>query len=602
MSAERPSSTAVTAPTESRCVGLWSLREDVLVDMACPASPVVLSGRWGEVRLHQAGPAVREALRRMSLGPISLANVVTEAVAERAVRPSSPGGRTATCPTALGPDAEILMMLHRLQHLVVRSLTIEGSDHLLMSVIPIAQSARYAPVAADRHRPVRLSRFAFLRTEGDDFVLESPAALYRVVLHGPEAAWVIGMLGRPVTVADMAATVPLPATAILGITSHLLATGLAIAAEPAPGEPTSHGDTAPTSDTTPARTATSAGGTASDECGETSGDGAMDDCGDTTAGRSVADVLVSARKAAEEAARAKRTAAVPVFAEDHDPALLSWSAVDLLFHSRSTLGRHDADFGATYPLADRMGPAPAVKPLPDGPRLALPRPSLSEVAAGDPPLTEVVEKRHSIRSYGPTRLTAAVLGEFLYRAVRIRDLYEPRDKGEHNEAYTDRPYPSGGRAYELEFYLTVRDCAGVPTGTHYYAPLEHCLVHLDDGEAGAAGSSVSELFAEAQITAGLADPPSVVITITSRIHRLSWKYSGLPYALTLKHVGAVTQNLYLIGTAMGLASCALGSGDIELAARTTGTDWRTEPSVGGFVLGIPPMSSPNPRQTHAISP
>ncbi|MGW0579820.1 SagB/ThcOx family dehydrogenase [Streptomyces sp. NPDC002920] len=617
MSAERPSSTAVTAPTESRCVGLWSLREDVLVDMACPASPVVLSGRWGEVRLHQAGPAVREALRRMSLGPISLANVVTEAVAERAVRPSSPGGRTATCPTALGPDAEILMMLHRLQHLVVRSLTIEGSDHLLMSVIPIAQSARYAPVAADRHRPVRLSRFAFLRTEGDDFVLESPAALYRVVLHGPEAAWVIGMLGRPVTVADMAATVPLPATAILGITSHLLATGLAIAAEPAPGEPTSHEDTA------------------------TAGEGAMDDCGDTTvsgaaagdcagadeddraagggksagdgaaggvAGRSVADVLVSAGKAAEEAGRAKRAAAavgeaaVPVFAEDRDPALLSWSAVDLLFHSRSTLGRHDADFGATYPLADRMGPAPAVKPLPDGPRLALPRPSLSEVAAGDPPLTEVVEKRHSIRSYGPTRLTAAVLGEFLYRAVRIRDLYEPRDKGEHNEAYTDRPYPSGGRAYELEFYLTVRDCAGVPTGTHYYAPLEHCLVHLDDGEAGAAGSSVSELFAEAQITAGLADPPSVVITITSRIHRLSWKYSGLPYALTLKHVGAVTQNLYLIGTAMGLASCALGSGDIELAARTTGTDWRTEPSVGGFVLGIPPMSSPNPRQTHAISP
>ena len=94
----------------------------------------------------------------------------------------------------------------------------------------------------------------------------------------------------------------------------------------------------------------------------------------------------------------------------------------------------------------------------------------------------------------------------------------------------------------------------------------------------------------------------MVITITSRIHRLSWKYSGLPYALTLKHVGAVVQNLYLIGTAMGLAACALGSGDVELAARTTGTDWLTEPSVGGFALGVAPKLSPTIPQNRTVGP
>lgn len=189
-----------------------------------------------------------------------------------------------------------------------------------------------------------------------------------------------------------------------------------------------------------------------------------------------------------------------------------------------------------------------------------------------------------MRSFGSSRLTAATLGEFLYRALRVRSLHENPGNG-HEGPFTDRPYPSGGRAYELEFYLAVRDCAGIPSGVHYYAPLEHCLVRMDDADSGAA---MEELFDEARVAAGLTDPPSVVMTITSRIHRLTWKYSGLAYALTLKHVGAVTQNLYLIGTAMGLASCALGSGDIDLAARATGLDWRIEPSVGGFVLGTYP--------------
>ncbi|WP_282702197.1 SagB family peptide dehydrogenase [Streptomyces sp. CC219B] len=532
MSAERPFSTVVPPQSERRCVALWSLREDVLVDMGDPNSPVVLSGRWGETRLHRAGPPVREALRRMSLGPISLANVVAEMAAGSIACPRSPGGRTAI---VSGAQAEILMVLHRLQHMVVRSLTLEGADQPLLSVVPIAQSARYRPDAVDRRRPVRLSRFAFLRSEGEGLVLESPVSLHRVVLHAPEAAWVVGMLGRALTVDEIAACVPLSAAVVAEVVGHLLSTGMVLSAD---GTPSGEDD------------GTWPGG--SDE-GRVSGD------------------------------------AAPGFAEDQDPALLSWGAVDLLFHSRSTLGRHDADFGATYPLAERLPPAPAVKPLPDGPRIPLPRPPLSEVTAADPPFTTVVEKRHSIRTYGSEQLTVAALGEFLYRGLRVRSLHERRGGGQHREAYTDRPYPSGGRAYELEFYLTVRDCAGIPSGTHYYAPLEHCLVQIGDGGPG---SATSELLAEAQITAGLDDPPAVVITITSRIHRLSWKYSGLPYALTLKHVGAVVQNLYLIGTAMGLATCALGSGDVELAARTTGTDWLTEPSVGGFALGVAPVPSP----------
>ena len=44
----------------------WSLREDVMV-LSGPST--VLRTPWGELRLERPGPLLREALRRMQLGP-----------------------------------------------------------------------------------------------------------------------------------------------------------------------------------------------------------------------------------------------------------------------------------------------------------------------------------------------------------------------------------------------------------------------------------------------------------------------------------------------------------------------------------------------------
>jgi hypothetical protein len=78
--------------------------------------------------------------------------------------------------------------------------------------------------------------------------------------------------------------------------------------------------------------------------------------------------------------------------------------------------------------------------------------------------------------------------------------------------------------------------------------------------------------------------------MTVRIGRLSWKYEWLVYRLALLHVGIMTQNLYLVCTAMRLAPCAVGSVSITVAARALGTDWRAEPCVGQFVVGRQPSS------------
>lgn len=79
--------------------------------------------------------------------------------------------------------------------------------------------------------------------------------------------------------------------------------------------------------------------------------------------------------------------------------------------------------------------------------------------------------------------------------------------------------------------------------------------------------------------------------LTSRFSRLSWKYDAIAYSLTLKNVGVLFAYMYLIGTALGLATCALGCGDSATFASATGLDVLEESSVGEFILGSRDRSS-----------
>ncbi|MDH6128044.1 SagB family peptide dehydrogenase [Kitasatospora sp. GP82] len=269
------------------------------------------------------------------------------------------------------------------------------------------------------------------------------------------------------------------------------------------------------------------------------------------------------------------------FPEDHDPALLPWSHDDLRFHWSSRPGPHDRQFGATYPLRGRQDQPPVLKPAPAGPRISLPRPDPGK-PDWDTSLAEALDRRRSVRSHGEQGMTLHQLGELLHRSLRVRSTGDPLSADVLPQA-SSRPYPSGGACYELEFYLTAGRCEGLEPGVYYYEPLGHELIRLpSDERLGTA------LLSEAQTGTGMAAPPDLLLTMTARFARVSWKYSGLAYALTLKHVGVVQQTLYLMTTGMGLAGCALGTGNTSLSAEAFGLDWRTESAVGEFVLGSLP--------------
>ena len=146
--------------------------------------------------------------------------------------------------------------------------------------------------------------------------------------------------------------------------------------------------------------------------------------------------------------------------------------------------------------------------------------------------------------------------------------------------YTARPYPSGGGSYELELYLAVDKCEGLPRGFYHYDAGGHALVPI-----GVRKHEFEALLKAAEFAMGAPAVPQILITIAARFGRISWKYSSIAYALILKDVGVLMQTFYLMATDMGLGGCAIGTTNIDLFAKMTGIEFHVEGPVGQFALG-----------------
>lgn len=261
-----------------------------------------------------------------------------------------------------------------------------------------------------------------------------------------------------------------------------------------------------------------------------------------------------------------------------------WNPHDLLFHMSSRYGRFGGYFGGNFRHIGEVDPAPAVRPLAAGPRIPLPVPVLEDMLRHDPPYQGIVESRRSIYIYGPAPLTLDDLAEFLYRVARVRFIgRQPVSSGVTGRdgamEVSSRPTPAGGRAYELELYLTISECQGLDPGMYHYDPAGHQLTLLRPAD-----DLTEQMLAYASITSpGVR--PQVLITLAARFRRMMWKYDRLAYAATLKHVGVMIQQMYLAATVMHLAPSALGSGNIEIFAAASGNDPEIEGSVGEFILG-----------------
>ena len=164
---------------------------------------------------------------------------------------------------------------------------------------------------------------------------------------------------------------------------------------------------------------------------------------------------------------------------DGDEVLAQWDFHDLLFHSRSRLGRHANKFGATYRFHNKIVPLPAIKPKMSAQMsnsvIDLFRPDMDKLEQDDYPFTLVLEHRQSIREYAEQPVTDKQLGEFLYRTARVKKLIK-----NDIQDVSHRPYPGGGAIYELELYLTINECVNIPSGLYHYEPKNHQLYKISE--------------------------------------------------------------------------------------------------------------------------
>jgi SagB-type dehydrogenase family enzyme len=265
---------------------------------------------------------------------------------------------------------------------------------------------------------------------------------------------------------------------------------------------------------------------------------------------------------------------------DHD--LVLWDFHDLLFHTRSTQGRHANPLGGVYPYTDVTSPLPAVRPRWPGARIDLSE-FLSATSQAISPLARLMCKRHSTRSFDDERpITLAELSQFLDGTARVLARSKKEisfgDGGPAVE-YAARPYPSAGSSYALELYLAVDKCEGLDRGFYHYDAGGHALVPIS-----ARPHELEALLAGAAFAMD-APAPQILITIAARFGRVSWKYSSIAYSLILKDVGVLIQTFYMVATDIRLGGCAIGISDIDLFAKITGIDFHVEGPVGQFAIG-----------------
>lgn len=260
-----------------------------------------------------------------------------------------------------------------------------------------------------------------------------------------------------------------------------------------------------------------------------------------------------------------------------DSNLVLWDFHDLLFHTRSTEGRHTNPIGGVYRYAGVVSPLPAVRPRWPGKKI-----DLDKFLAPSPEsaVARLLRERRSTRSFDDQRpITLFELSQFLDSTARVLSTSNSNpdlDDGGH----TIRPYPSAGASYELELYLAVGLCDGLARGFYHYDAGTHALVPI-----GVSAHEFEALLTGAGYSMGTPVVPQILITIAARFGRISWKYSSIAYSLILKDVGALLQTFYLMAASMGLGGCAIGITNIDLFAKMTGIEFHFEGPVGHFAIG-----------------
>lgn len=204
----------------------------------------------------------------------------------------------------------------------------------------------------------------------------------------------------------------------------------------------------------------------------------------------------------------------------------------------------------------------------DGERVTLPPPNESLVRMS---VAEALKLRRSVRRFKKQPLTLEQLSTLLYYTVGVKG---------SSWGIPLRMFPSAGALQPIETYIQVNNVSGLEKGIYHYEPDEHILVLLKTGDFS------REMYLYSLQQDHVRDAP-VNIILTIILDRTESKYGYRAYRYALLDTGHVGENIYLVSTAMGLGTCAVGAYYDRDIDRLIGVDGVTEFSMIIYPVGIP---------------
>lgn len=189
---------------------------------------------------------------------------------------------------------------------------------------------------------------------------------------------------------------------------------------------------------------------------------------------------------------------------------------------------------------------------------------------------EAILKRRSIRDYTDQPILIEHLSLILWSAQGITD---PRLKF--------RAAPSAGATYPLEVYVVIgergvliRDGYYLKPGIYRYDPLKHVLVLVREGE-------FRDQLASAALDQRWVREAPIIIVITAVFERTTRIYGerGASRYVPME-VGHVGENIYLVATALGYGTVAVGAFNDNEVASIIGLEAKETPMYI-MPIGVP---------------
>lgn len=200
--------------------------------------------------------------------------------------------------------------------------------------------------------------------------------------------------------------------------------------------------------------------------------------------------------------------------------------------------------------------------------------------AEDIDIFKLTQSRRSLRNYkSDYRISYHEIFRILYYSYGLTGL--GKIEGSEYGTWGFRCVPSGGGLYPLELYFVV--FSGMPAaGVYHYRPDINGIELIKSGHFYEALKDI--ILAEPYVEFGNA---CGVLIITSVAERMMIKYGERGYRFILQETGAVSQQVSLICSAIGLGSCWVGGYLDDQLNRFLGVDGLFESVQNCIVIGRP---------------